>query len=51
MREFSAAAKGGMLGAQRIPGAWVEIVDGVGHMPWMEHSGCVRPALERLVAG
>ncbi|HVT65535.1 MAG TPA: alpha/beta hydrolase [Mycobacteriales bacterium] len=36
--------------AERIPGAWVEVVDGVGHMPWMERPGCVRPALERLVA-
>lgn len=37
--------------AERIPGAWVESVDGVGHMLWMERPGCVRPALERLIAG
>jgi pimeloyl-ACP methyl ester carboxylesterase len=36
--------------AERIPGAWVEVVDGAGHMLWMERAGCVRPALERLIA-
>jgi pimeloyl-ACP methyl ester carboxylesterase len=33
-----------------IPGAWLEVVQGVGHMLWMERAGCVRPALHRLVA-
>ena len=37
--------------AERIPGAWVEAVDEVGHFPWLERPGCVRPALQRLVAG
>jgi pimeloyl-ACP methyl ester carboxylesterase len=37
--------------AERIPGAWVELVDDVGHMLWMERAGCVRPALDRLIAG
>jgi pimeloyl-ACP methyl ester carboxylesterase len=36
--------------AEQIPGAWVEVVDGVGHMLWMERPGCVRPAFARLVA-
>lgn len=35
--------------ADRIPGAWVEIVDGAGHMPWEERAGCVRSALQRLM--
>lgn len=37
--------------AERIPGAWVEIVDDAGHMLWMERPGCVRPPLQRLIAG
>lgn len=36
--------------AGRIPGAWVEVVDGAGHMPWFERPGCVRKALDRLAA-
>jgi pimeloyl-ACP methyl ester carboxylesterase len=35
--------------AALIPGAWVEVVAGAGHMLWMERPGCVRPAFERLV--
>ncbi len=35
--------------ADRIPGAWVEVVDHVGHLLWMERPGCVKPALDRLV--
>lgn len=37
--------------AERIPGAWVESVDGIGHLMFMEREGCVRSALERLIAG
>lgn len=34
--------------AAPIPGAWVEVVDGAGHFPWVERPGCVRSALQRL---
>jgi pimeloyl-ACP methyl ester carboxylesterase len=34
--------------AERIPGAWVEIVDGAGHFIWIEAPGAVRAALRRL---
>jgi pimeloyl-ACP methyl ester carboxylesterase len=34
--------------AALIPGAWVEIVDGAGHFPWLEVPGSVRSALTRL---
>jgi pimeloyl-ACP methyl ester carboxylesterase len=34
--------------AARIPGAWVEVVEGAGHFPWFERPGCVRAALGRL---
>jgi pimeloyl-ACP methyl ester carboxylesterase len=37
--------------AARIPGAWVEAVEGAGHLPWVERPGCVRSALERLAKG
>ena len=36
--------------ADRIPGAWVEIVDGAGHFIWVEAPGAVRTALRRLTA-
>jgi pimeloyl-ACP methyl ester carboxylesterase len=36
--------------AARIPGAWVEVVEGGGHFPWLEQPGCVRSALDRLAA-
>ncbi len=36
--------------AARIPGAWVEIVDGAGHFTWVEAPGAVRAALRRLTA-
>lgn len=36
--------------AAKIPGAWVEVVEGAGHFPWYEVPGSVRRALERLVA-
>jgi pimeloyl-ACP methyl ester carboxylesterase len=37
--------------ADRIPGAWVEVVDGAGHFTWVEAPGAVRAALRRLTAG
>jgi pimeloyl-ACP methyl ester carboxylesterase len=36
--------------AERIPGAWVEVVDGAGHFIWFEAPGAVRAALRRLTA-
>ena len=34
--------------AERIPGAWVEVVEGAGHFIWVEAPGAVREALRRL---
>jgi pimeloyl-ACP methyl ester carboxylesterase len=34
--------------AERIPGAWVDVVDGAGHFVWFEAPGAVRAALRRL---
>jgi pimeloyl-ACP methyl ester carboxylesterase len=34
--------------ADRIPGAWVEVVDGAGHFVWVEAPGAVRESLRRL---
>jgi pimeloyl-ACP methyl ester carboxylesterase len=36
--------------ADRIPGAWVDVVDGAGHFVWVETPGAVRTALRRLTA-
>ena len=36
--------------AARVPGAWVEVVDGAGHLPWFDVPGSVRSALARLEA-
>ena len=36
--------------AERIPGAWVEVVEGAGHFTWVEAPGAVREALRRLTA-
>ncbi|MGH7540835.1 MAG: alpha/beta fold hydrolase [Gemmatimonadota bacterium] len=36
--------------AERIPGAWVEVVEGAGHFLWVEAPGAVRAALSRLTA-
>jgi pimeloyl-ACP methyl ester carboxylesterase len=36
--------------ADRIPGAWVEVVDGAGHFIWHERPGEVRAALRRLTS-
>jgi proline iminopeptidase len=35
-------------GAERIPGAWVEVVEGAGHFGWVEAPGAIRAALRRL---
>ena len=37
--------------AERIPGAWVEVIEGAGHFVWVEGPGAVRAALRRLTAG
>ncbi len=37
-------------GADRIPGAWVEVVEGAGHFVWVEAPGAVRDSLRRLTA-
>ena len=36
--------------ANRIPGAWVDVVDGAGHFVWVETPGAVRASLRRLTA-
>lgn len=36
--------------AERIPGAWVDVVDGAGHFVWVEAPGAVGTALRRLTA-
>ena len=36
--------------ADRIPGAWVDVVEGAGHFIWVEAPGAVRTALRRLTA-
>jgi pimeloyl-ACP methyl ester carboxylesterase len=36
--------------AERIPGAWVEVVEGAGHFVWVEAPGAVRASLRRLTA-
>jgi pimeloyl-ACP methyl ester carboxylesterase len=36
--------------AERIPGAWVEVVEGAGHFIWVEAPGAVRTSLRRLTA-
>jgi len=36
--------------ADRIPGAWVAVVEGAGHFIWVEAPGAVRTALRRLTA-
>ena len=35
--------------ADRIPGSWVEVVDGAGHFVWVEQPGAVLGALRRLL--
>lgn len=34
--------------ADRIPGAWVDVIDGAGHFVWFEAPGAVRKSLRRL---
>jgi pimeloyl-ACP methyl ester carboxylesterase len=36
--------------AERIPGAWVDVVEGAGHFVWVEGPGAVRASLRRLTA-
>ena len=36
--------------AERIPGAWVEVIEGAGHFAWVEAPGAVGAALRRLTA-
>ncbi len=36
--------------ADRIPGAWVDVVDGAGHFIWVEAPGAVRTSLRRLTS-
>jgi pimeloyl-ACP methyl ester carboxylesterase len=36
--------------AERIPGAWVDIVEGAGHFIWVEAPSAVRDSLRRLTA-
>jgi pimeloyl-ACP methyl ester carboxylesterase len=36
--------------AERIPGAWVEVVEGAGHFVWVEAPSAVRVLLRRLTA-
>jgi pimeloyl-ACP methyl ester carboxylesterase len=36
--------------AERIPGAWVDVVDGAGHFIWHERPGATRDALRRLTS-
>jgi pimeloyl-ACP methyl ester carboxylesterase len=35
--------------ADRIPGAWVDVVDGAGHFVWVEAPDAVPPSLRRLI--
>ena len=35
-------------GAERIPDAWVDVVDGAGHFIWVEAPGAVRESLRRF---
>jgi pimeloyl-ACP methyl ester carboxylesterase len=37
-------------GAERIPDAWVDVVEGAGHFVWVEAPGAVRASLRRLIA-
>ena len=37
--------------ADRIPGAWVDVVEGAGHFIWVEAPGAVLASLRRLTAG
>ncbi len=44
------ADQAGGASARAIPGAWAEVIEGAGHLPWLDRPGCVRHALGRLVA-
>lgn len=41
----------GIDSAERIPSAWSHIEPGAGHFIWHESPGCLRLAMDRLVAG
>ena len=41
----------GLLTAERIPGAWTQLLPNVGHFPWIEAPGSLRAAVDRLAAG
>jgi pimeloyl-ACP methyl ester carboxylesterase len=36
--------------AERIPGAWVDVVEGAGHFIWVESPGAVLGSLRHLTA-
>lgn len=38
----------GLATAAAIPGAWSHVEADAGHFPWLDHPGCVNPALDRL---
>jgi pimeloyl-ACP methyl ester carboxylesterase len=40
----------GRMSAERVPGGWTLVAEGVGHLPWFERPGDSRQALDRLVA-
>jgi pimeloyl-ACP methyl ester carboxylesterase len=44
-------SEAGLLTADRIPGAWVQVLPNAGHFPWIETPGSVRAAVDRLAAG
>ena len=41
----------GAESAERIPGAWSQVVPGAGHFVWHEAPGCLLAAMDRLVRG
>ena len=40
----------GIASADRVPGAWSQVVPGAGHILWHEAPGCLLAAMDRLVA-
>jgi pimeloyl-ACP methyl ester carboxylesterase len=40
----------GTESAERIPGAWSQVVSGAGHFVWHESPGCLLAGMDRLVA-
>jgi pimeloyl-ACP methyl ester carboxylesterase len=39
----------GLASVERVPGGWLERIEGAGHFVWWERPGCVRDALRRLI--